>query len=1143
MADVLTPEQHRRNMQAFRCRDTKPEIVVRSLHIGYSSTRIPRVHANGYRILMAGDVKVRSIYVGAPIEPDSERKFLASFVQWLEEKQISFVVLANLHIGGRQIDCVVATENTVSLVEVKSSYLPVRGDLNGIWARMHSSGKWQNYTNAYQQALNAKNALRDAMMDVKQVGNFYPDGYVVFTSGFAEGSQITSGDFKVAVATLDNFLSSFKVRGNSPWSLIDWQVFAINLGLIATPIDAATALPEDRKRAELVRQYNASFVAEYERDAARWLPEDAEQRSALLAEATTGAGCFISGASGCGKTLMAKWIAVNFANAGNPTFFFSAKDFTGSWADLIRREVALLSDQNPFALHHAIVRVDRPILLVMDGINEFGPQEPNALRGIRALARRLGAKLVITSQRENTSEFVGLRTIAVKRPSINLKHLIAQSEFVALSSIALEALKAVGSGLEARIIGQIGAELNANATRVILFDQYIRMRLGHRARIASFGLRRLAGSFHEKLTFSMSEANFDEFMRQQAVQFEDCDALFAAGLLVRRSGRISFSHEMIQNACAAFELARNAVTDATTFGAKLSTPILETIAGDVISAIEDASVCRAVLKEVTSAALLSAAADGEFGTIPKSTAQALLDDTAKACAAEIRSACLILIKEKEEIRVDWASHCQREWSESERARLCAIGHLATSETGLQSYLELCAAMDERLKSERHRLAEAAREVKFPLRSQSFALAYYGFGRRIGFTYVARTGYIPARRSSDIIKKLEISLAEMTSGQLHFFLENRRSLFGGDDEGRFAEELIYVMRERFRWEPYHVQLAALQAVGFAREAPKKTVQQLVEAINALDVSRTNWAINTCIIDALKVLGALDDEGDDARAQIKRELASVLVDDEAMVDKNLALSICVRMFDHPFDWIYGEEIHELDENRRRRLYRRALAAPDINCCMSSAWLTLQVASYEDSTDALLLQPLAKLPESSNPFPQEEWGRFVLATRFLGRHGAELPQIDSEDPAPHCLANIRTLIYAAESRRGPDIEAARLAWHTLHTMPTQLVVGCLGQVQTALTELPWNKSNKVYESLSLSDVYPADCLRVARLFVDDGVEAEYFNRIPMREIGPAFAFRTLGRYGDRSDLDRLHRLSHGHPFARYALAAIKSIEGISV
>ena len=90
---------------------------------------------------------------------------------------------------------------------------------------------------------------------------------------------------------------------------------------------------------------------------------------------------------------MAKWVAAELAKSGTPTFFFAAKDFTGSWAASMRREVALLCDQSPSALLRAISRVDRPVFLMVDGINELGPHGQNALRGIGSLARRLGAKV------------------------------------------------------------------------------------------------------------------------------------------------------------------------------------------------------------------------------------------------------------------------------------------------------------------------------------------------------------------------------------------------------------------------------------------------------------------------------------------------------------------------------------------------------------------------------------------------------------------------------------------------------------------------------------------------------------------------------------------------------------------------------
>ena len=1109
----------------------------------------PRGHFNSdavgeaccYPPVMSGTV-ASTICVGESIGHDSERNFLASTLQWLEGRQIPFVILANLYLGGRQIDCVVATAHRVSVVEVKSSYLQVRGEINGTWERFHATGEWQTYPNAYQQALDAKYVLRDAMKAVKPVGNFYPDGHVVFTSGLADGSQVTPGDFKVTVTTLDQYLSNFKIQGAAPWSLDDWRDFAAKHTLMPVSIADVIASLEDRESADLLMKYSAAFVVEHGRDAARWLPEDSQQRNDLLAAATTGAGAFVTGPSGCGKTLMAKWVATELANSGKLTIFFAAKEFAGSWAASMRREFALLSDQNPSALLRAISRADRPVFLVLDGMNELGAHWPNALRGIRALARRLGAKLIVTAQGKRPSVLNGLRTFTVNRPSLDLKRRIAQSDGVPLSVTALEVLKAVGSGIESEIVGRIGEELKAEATRLVLVDQYIRMRLGKHGRAGAFGLRRIASWLHQQVAFSLPEVSFDEFMRAQDLQFEECDALFDAGLLVRRGARISFAHEMIQNACAAFDLAQQASVDPTTFGFRLSTPILETIAGDIVSAIEDTCTCRAVLGAATRPVLLSTAAEGELGAIAASVARELLDEAAEACVAEIRGARLVLIKENESVRIEWAEDTRRNWTAAEEAQLCAIGGCAVSGGDLNTYLGLCAEMDTRLDSERRRLADEARAAKFPLRSKTFALSYFGFGNRIGFTHVARASQPGLRDFRHGMIEREFNLADLSSGQLHFFLESRQAFFGHDDDGRFSEQLIYLLRERFRWEPYHVQLAALDAVGFAREAPEETLGRLVEAIVALNVSPANWGINSSRIDALKILGAIDDQSDETRRQVEHELASVLSDDEDAVDKDLALSLCLRMFDHPYDSIYAEKIFALSEELRRQLYRRALGSSDIKTCTRLSWLSMQVASFADLSDAPLFEPLAALPDPTNPFPQEEWTGFVVAARFLGRHGAKLPDVELNSPAERCLAEIRTLVYAADSRRPRDTETVRLTWQRLHAMPAPLVIGCLSEVHEALTDWHWREAMEACYPLDLAEIYSAECLKVARQFVEDGVDAQYFHRTWMREKGPSFAFSTIGRYGDRSDIDCLRVLSRAHPFARHALAAMRSLDVVS-
>jgi len=325
------------------------------------------------------------------------------------------------------------------------------------------------------------------------------------------------------------------------------------------------------------------------------------------------------------------------------------------------------------------------------------------------------------------------------------------------------------------------------------------------------------------------------------------------------------------------------------------------------------------------------------------------------------------------------------------------------------------------------------------------------------------------------------------------------------------------------------------------ASQEIKDRLVEAIGAIEVSPGNWGISSSMVDALKILGALDEGAEESRTEIRAEIASVLVDDERNVNCDLALALCVRMFDHPYDSIYAEEIHDLDEAKQRRLFRRAIQASDARRSMSLDWLVEKVASFGDPLDVALLRPLTGLPSRINPFPQEEWGAFAAATRFLGRHHGELEPIEAATNEELCLVEVRSLIYLVEAGGEVGVAAVRQAWQRLGELRPQLVVGCLSEIQRALRERPYRRDGvESYPPLDLVAVYPDECLAVVRKFIDDGAFAEFYHQVPDQERGVSFAFDVVGEYGDRGDVERLRLRSRTHHFARHALAALRRLDG---
>lgn len=594
---------------------------------------------------------------------------------------------------------------------------------------------------------------------------------------------------------------------------------------------------------------------------------------------------------------------------------------------------------------------------------------------------------------------------------------------------------------------------------------------------------------------------------------------------------------MLLNGSAAFGLAAEATDDPAALGARLSTPLLAPLAGEIITAIEDRRVCRDVLAAVSSPDLIAAAATGAYGHLVKSIAKELVLAAKAKCIAEIEAITLELDTESPAYPVRWCETGRRAWTPGELACLGAIGQLATSADCLQDYLDLCWTMDARLLEERARIAPEAKAAKVGLRSPSFALAYYGFGSEIGFSRIDHHGYRGwGREPSSPLPMLDVS--DLSSGQLHFYLENRRLFFGAEEPDRFAKELIIVLRNRFSREPYHVQLAALHAVGFAREASEETLAELTQAIQDLDVAPTNWAIGSSVIDALKWLGALEEDAEGAREGIRAEVAEVLADG---ADGSLAMSVCTRMFDHPFDSIYYEEIHALEEHERHTIYRRAMGSVEIKRSISLKWICDELLKLDDPADVDLFARFTLLPDRTNAFPQGEWDAFTKSLRFLGRHGALLPPSDGVEPRGICLNAIRGLIFAAESGRPGDLAAAGRAWANLEALPAGLVIGCLSEVHAALTgRHDWGDVKLPYEPLDIRRIYPAECLRLARSFLEEASEVEYFHQAPRRQQGPTLAFDTIGRFGDRSDLDTLRRLGRGHPYSAFALAALKALDG---
>ncbi|WP_431673658.1 NERD domain-containing protein [Rhizobium leguminosarum] len=1074
------------------------------------------------------------VFIGDPIAHRSEVELLRALSAFSNDHKQPLLVFANFELSGRQFDFVVITAARVVVTEVKSSAFPVRGDIEGIWEHATADGGWATATNGYKQALQRKNILRDAMG--RSPGGFYPEAHVVFSDDIPEGSNLTPGNFKVRVSGLADFLAALFRENGNPWSFGEWRQWAERQRLRRVPLIEAF----DNAPAELMGQYREALVRDYQPQVDGWIAASDQQRGAIASALIGGSvGAFVTGPSGCGKTLMAKAAAVNLSRDGAVVLFIQAKDISESLADALKTEIALVADIPLASLLKAVRQMSARACIFLDGINELpGAILEKTLRGLKILATRYGAQLVVTSQGKRPAILEGLALITVSEPDDDLKNRIATS--AAASSLSAEAKKVltgVRSGLEARMVAELQAELGLDAARSTLVDQIIRKRLGEKARTCYAGLRSFALQLFGQFSYSMTETAFDDIMIANGLGDEQCETMLSSGLLERRAGRISFFHEMFLFGCAAQAYAQLARSETGAVSQTLNTAFAEGLAPDVLAAVDDETTACEILSSLTSADILAKCAMGESGPVARSASRKILSQAASQILFDIENLRLALRVTEDKVSVEWEQ--LPDYSKEEIAQFCGLGGAAKYGVMVEEYLKLCRAMDARLLSERKRLDDDVRRYNVGLRSLSFGLAYLGLysGWKSSFRLMvgAAQSFWENVGQSDVMRTKH--LMDLTSGELHFVVEHRHSLYAGY-ESSFCEELAEVITARFRREPYHVQLAIMHAAGFVRRASDAALATLIEALQKLEPNDFHIFISTGIIEALKLLGALDDEAEEAREGIRHELRAVLEGEDEEHIFEQALSIYIAQFDHPFDGIYCEEINALSDIEKRRLVTRAFRADSIRHSMSLKWLATAVSEEDDPSDGPLFVRYARYPEI-NPHWQDEIAVFVLATRFLARHGVELPETPTDDDRQRCFVHLRDIVSCVEVRSQEVLSAAAAAWEALLLIPPLIVISCLHDViREGLENRSQMPEPRGYKSLEISQLFPAQLLKITRYFLSQGTPA-LDSHGHKDERATAWAVSLVGELGDRGDLGTLRILLNQPDFARSATAAIRQIE----
>lgn len=1086
------------------------------------------------------------IFIGGPVQNRSEYDCLCAVCTALEGTGNWAYVFANFHAGGRQIDLTVFTERSTLVIEAKGYSLPVRGTLNGQWEQLGPYGV-RKIGNAYDQALDAKNALRDEIQRIKQIEG-YPNGLVAITPIVPEGSDLTSGDFKVAVTGLDQTVRQLTRPSGALLTQDLCESLARQLGL--EPVASAkAALNDEVLVAE--RSYDTYLKAfrDFYGPLAAGLVSDQYQsgaleigRSEVQSMVTEGATCIlIHGPSGCGKTLLATSCAISCAAAGCIPLFVSAKNFDGEFQRLLEREAALLNMRSARSIITAGRLLGKRIILFLDGYNECPDDLKISLsRSLKAFALRYGTGVVITTQQDIVrTDLLATRTVVVKRPSAELKATLARLEERGdCAGNFLSLLQLANSGLEAGLVGEVGAFLPAGASRFALFDTYARKKLGNAATEGIRVLSLFAEMLVHRACFSLSVREFDRLFDSTNLDHAARQQLLRSQLLQTRGDRVSFIHELFFSAFSAEGAIRSARGDLTRIRAALESPRFFSSKAFVLGGIEDERFVHEVLDGLTDRDLVAACACGECGVVAQSIVKRKIEQMLDVMIGEAKGLDFHIVGE------EWNSvainkSCLRSELNDFSAYLAAIGQGLMEGRYLDAVMAACRCMDEAIVAFSVACAAEAKAKKIPIRHEVFSAAYVmhrdaAISQLVNFIH---SGGLSIRGQE--APELSATLIEAwgraeTPGQFYFLIGLTKSTTREKEVARHVARLLRNVNSY----PYHLQLDLIDLAQYFHDAEEPYRTEIIDALEA-SLDKLGVMMNSIIFEALKGLGALEDEEYNHISVIRDEIDDALSTDSS--DSDLAAwGLFSRQFDHPFDAAYWDEIQGLDESRRKLLFSKACRGANAPYVAFLGILIRQLSEFNDPEVAPAIARWTALPDRQSHVPQDAIEVFINAHEALGHLGAELPHSKGEPTT----ATERALLACAElyywtSRT--DVEAPQ--WSTFTEAARSILLehsSCASAGALYLTTSRMVSTDGA--RISLVKEYPDLCVAVCREALKRRHEqVSYFQHGFLDEADriACFAIQVLGKAGCDDDLQGLRYFCDDKRLGIDSLGAIKKIE----
>ena len=1113
------------------------------------------------------EARSMEVRIGARVEHESERSTLREIVRLLEMDGRRTLVFANFEIEGRQIDLLVALDDLALVIEAKGFTRAVRGGENGPWEVHLGSGRWKEFRNPYRQALDAALAVKDAARAFADTGALRIDAALVFAPGIPPGSEAFQGNSKVSVIGQSRLAAILRMCRRGLWSVDEWRAFADHLRLtrvssVSAACDHGLAEAEDR-----LRRYGEMFRQHYG-DPQTLVPFPCESQGVdvpssgvMGAVAEEGGGILLHGPSGCGKTMLAWASGAAVGERGAVVVIMQGKDFVGSARQLLNHETGLLGMPSAIQLLNDARRLNRSILFVVDGYNECGEDHRRLLtRVIAALAYRYDAGVLVTSQVPLAREgLVNLRKFEVRPPSIETKRAIAEqsAEGKVPSEVLEPLLAAVSTGLEARLVAEVGNAVAPGSSRYALFDAFVRERLGAGASDGIRILSMVAAWLSERFAFSLSIRQFDRLMDESGVSTEQRRLVLDRGLLASRGDRVSFPHEMFLDAFAAEAVVRRARGSPEPVLQALSAPLHGTRKDLIIGAIDDDSMLEVLLPRLEDSASIMACLQGRCGSHAKDWAE----EHCRGLWPRIRKEAIDLrfrMGPEGHGNVEFDESRLMQWSPCDRAFHGALRGRLAQGLDLEHALDTVGILDRRIAEETVRLHGETGTGMARLRSRMFELSYVhprrslrapamsvvcsNLANAVSQERMERDEGLPGARADGAGR--DLVGRELSQGQTYLFLTLCRW------DGIPASFISRTIEGQWDRAPYHLRLSLMDCAALRCDAEDEAERErLVGLIEGL-LPRCDGLFGSVVLETLQRLGALDDAAQQHREVVRTNVEDCLAHPRDSQRQAEAWGIYSAQFDHPYSDAFCEELAALEDRDRKTLFEMASKGAEGGEFWLGALLLELAALGDPAVGESIARWTGPPPRDNRTFPQGDMHAFVVAHIALARLGCSLPEprATDEDPAVKALNACGSILYW--SNREDLDEGARL-----QACKSELAVLAEGGKSAALDvlhaceDVSWDSlellpgSGPIVRSVAVQ--FPPEVAAISRDALRDiDSQIGYFrtwSRFDQQQIF-AFGISVLASFGNGSDRSLLRKSASDEEHGSSAIAALRAIEARS-